>query len=79
MTGCDFLELNRNKALHILTIMIILLSMIVTATGVFYSTNGKPYDFVNQYGDIVKKLKVVSKFFFYFPIINTEFIFYDKK
>ncbi len=53
-TGCDFLELNRNKTLHILTIMIILLSIVVTVTGVFYSTNGKPYDFVNQYGDIVK-------------------------
>lgn len=44
---------NKNS-LHTMTFLIIILSIITSATGVFYTTGGKSFDFVNQYGNIVK-------------------------
>jgi hypothetical protein len=43
-----------NKQLHILSIFIIVLAAIICGFGLFYKTGGLPYDFINQYGDIVK-------------------------
>lgn len=43
-----------NRFLHVLAIAIILLGTIASAVGLFYTTGGKPYDVVNQYGDTVK-------------------------
>lgn len=43
----------KNK-LHIIVIFIIILSAIITSLGLFYTTNGRPYNVLNQYGDIVK-------------------------
>ncbi|MES2766982.1 MAG: hypothetical protein V4642_13995 [Bacteroidota bacterium] len=40
--------------LHTLTLLILVLSLIASGTGLFYSTDGVPYDFKNQYGDIVR-------------------------
>lgn len=40
--------------LYILTIAIILFGIIASGVGLFYTSNGEPYDFVNQYGDVVK-------------------------
>lgn len=45
---------NRDKSLHIVTLLIIVLSIITSAVGLFYTTGGQSYDFVNQYGDTVK-------------------------
>lgn len=43
----------KNK-FHIIVILIIILSAIITSLGLFYNTNGKSYDVLNQYGDQVK-------------------------
>lgn len=43
-----------DKSLHLLTILIIILSFITSATGLLYTTGGKVYNFINQYGDTVK-------------------------
>lgn len=43
-----------NKVFHILSASMIILAIITSALGLFYTTNGQSYDFVNQYGDIVK-------------------------
>jgi len=43
-----------NKQLHILSILIIVLAVIISGFGLFYKTDGLPYDFINQYGDTVK-------------------------
>ena len=45
---------NRDKSLHLITLMIIILSIISSSIGLFYTTGGKAYNFINQYGDIVK-------------------------
>jgi len=39
---------------HILTIIIIVLSLITAGFGLFYNSGGAPYNFINQYGDVVK-------------------------
>jgi hypothetical protein len=43
-----------NKALHILSIFIIVLAIITSGLGLFYTTDGQSFDFVNQYGDTIK-------------------------
>jgi hypothetical protein len=45
---------NKDKSLHLVTLLIIVLSIITSAIGVFYKTGGQAYNFVNQYGDKVK-------------------------
>jgi len=45
---------NNNKSLHIVTCIIIILGIITSSIGLLYTTGGKAFDFVNQYGDIVK-------------------------
>ncbi|WP_156939863.1 hypothetical protein [Clostridium lundense] len=45
---------NDNKSLYILTFLIIILGILVSVTGLLYTTGGKSFDFVNQYGDTVK-------------------------
>ncbi|MHB8127711.1 MAG: hypothetical protein ACYDEX_01745 [Mobilitalea sp.] len=44
----------QKKSLYILTGLIIFLGIIVTLTGLLYTNSGVAYDFINQYGDIVK-------------------------
>ena len=45
---------NNVNVLHILSFLIIILSVVATATGLFYTTGGAPFDIINQYGDSVK-------------------------
>jgi hypothetical protein len=45
---------NNDKALHIITLLIIVLSSISSLVGLLYRTSGKPYDFVNQYKQTIK-------------------------
>lgn len=45
---------NRDKSLHLVTLLIIVLSIITSSIGLLYTTGGKAYAFVNQYGDTVK-------------------------
>ena len=45
---------NSDKSLHLVTLLIIVLSIITSSIGLLYTTGGKAYDFVNQYGDTVK-------------------------
>jgi hypothetical protein len=45
---------SNDKTLHIITTIIIVLGLITSGVGLLYTTGGKPFDFVNQYGDIVK-------------------------
>lgn len=45
---------NSDKSLHIVTLIIIVLGIITSSIGLLYTTGGKAFDFVNQYGDIVK-------------------------
>lgn len=45
---------NRDKSLHFITLLIIILSIITSSIGLLYTTGGKTYNFVNQYGDTVK-------------------------
>jgi hypothetical protein len=45
---------NKVNVLHILSFMIIILSVLVTATGLFYTSGGEPFDVINQYGGSVK-------------------------
>lgn len=45
---------SNNKALHILILAIIFFTIVSSATGLFYTDGGQPYDFVNQYGDTIK-------------------------
>jgi len=42
------------RTLHILSVFIILLGIIVSGFGLFYKTGGQSFDFINQYGDVVK-------------------------
>src|SRR4051794_27368490 len=41
-------------AVHVLTTIIIICSMIVAGVGLFNVTGGEPYSFTNQYGDEVR-------------------------
>ncbi|CAH2714490.1 hypothetical protein BACCIP111895_01653 [Neobacillus rhizosphaerae] len=43
-----------NRALYILTIAIIFFAIVSSAMGLFYMDGGRPYNFVNQYGDTIK-------------------------
>jgi len=43
-----------NKIFHILVIIIIFLAIITSSLGLFYSTGGQSYDFVNLYGDTIR-------------------------
>jgi hypothetical protein len=43
-----------NKAFHIISGLIILLAIITSGFGLFYTTDGQAYDFINQYSDTVK-------------------------
>jgi hypothetical protein len=45
---------NMNKLLHLLSVFIILLAVITSGFGLFYKTDGQSFDFINQYGDIIK-------------------------
>lgn len=45
---------NRDKSLHLITLLIIVLSIITSSIGLLYKTGGKTYNFVNQYGNTVK-------------------------
>jgi len=48
------MNMNYDKKLYILTVMIIVLGILVSAVGLFFTTGGQPYDIVNQFGDTVK-------------------------
>lgn len=43
-----------DKNLHIVTFLIIIFGIITSAIGLLYTTGGSAFNFVNQYGDIVK-------------------------
>jgi len=43
-----------SKIFHVLLVLIIFLAIITSGLGLFYKTDGQPYNFVNQYGDTVK-------------------------
>ena len=43
-----------NKEFHILTVFIILLAIVTSGLGLFYKTDGEPFNFINQYGDTVR-------------------------
>lgn len=45
---------NKDKCLHAVTLLIIVLSILTSAIGLLYTTGGKAFNFVNQYGDTVK-------------------------
>lgn len=45
---------NNDKSLHTVTFLIIVLGIITSAIGLLYTTGGKTFNFVNQYGDTVK-------------------------
>jgi hypothetical protein len=45
---------NNDKALHIITLLIIILGSTSSLVGLLYTTGGKPYDFVNQYKQTIK-------------------------
>lgn len=45
---------NRDNSLHIVTLLIIILSAITSLVGLLYTTEGNVFNFVNQYGDMVK-------------------------
>jgi hypothetical protein len=46
--------MSNTKSLHRITFLIIVLGILTSATGLIYTTGGEAYNFVNQYGDIVK-------------------------
>src|SRR5215471_3571168 len=43
-----------NKTFHIISAVIIFLAIITSGLGLFFTTEGQPFDFINQYGDTVK-------------------------
>lgn len=45
---------NNDKSLYRITFLIIVFGILTSAIGLLYTTGGKPFDFVNQYGDTVK-------------------------
>jgi hypothetical protein len=46
--------MSNTKSLHRITFLIIVLGILTSAIGLLYTTGGEAYNFVNQYGDIVK-------------------------
>jgi len=46
--------MRNSKVFHVLVVLIIFLAMITSGLGLFYKTDGQPFNFVNQYGDTVK-------------------------
>lgn len=48
------MRIQRNKSLYILTGFMIALGIVITALGLFYTTGGTPFYFINQFGDTVK-------------------------
>jgi hypothetical protein len=47
-------NIDMNKVFHIALGFIILLAIITSGLGLFLTTDGQPYDFMNQYGDTIK-------------------------
>jgi len=45
---------NNDRSLHIVAFIIIVLGVVTSAIGLLYTTGGQAFDFVNQYGDVVK-------------------------
>jgi hypothetical protein len=45
---------NNDKNLHLVTFIIIVLGILTSSIGLLYTTGGKAFDFVNQYGDTVR-------------------------
>lgn len=45
---------NKVESIHILSAIVLMLGITVSAAGLFYTAGGGPHDFVNQYGDTVK-------------------------
>jgi hypothetical protein len=43
-----------NKVFHIISAIIIFLALVTIGLGLFFTTDGQPFDFVNQYSDTVK-------------------------
>jgi len=43
-----------NKLFLVLAFLVILLGIITSGLGLFYKTDGKSFDYVNQYGDVIK-------------------------
>ena len=43
-----------NKLFHTIIILIIFFAIITSGLGLFYTENGQPFSFINQYGDTVK-------------------------
>jgi hypothetical protein len=48
------MDKQHNKSLYILTGFMIVLGILISALGLFYSTGGEPFIFINQFGDTVK-------------------------
>lgn len=48
------MEIHKEKSLHYITLAVIVLGIISSAVGLLYTTGGQPYNFTNQYGDIIK-------------------------
>jgi hypothetical protein len=46
--------MHNSKVFHVLVVLIIFLAIITSGLGLFYKTDGQPFNFVNQYGDTVK-------------------------
>jgi len=46
--------LRYNKSFHVLVVLIIFLAMITSGLGLFYKTDGQPFNTINQYGDTVR-------------------------
>lgn len=46
--------MENNKSIHFIAVMVIIGTVIATAFGLFYPSQGTVHDFVNQYGDLVK-------------------------
>ncbi|MHC1684670.1 MAG: hypothetical protein AB6733_17295 [Clostridiaceae bacterium] len=45
---------NNNKSIYLVTFIIIVLGILTSSVGLVYTTSGKSFDFINQYGDKVK-------------------------
>jgi hypothetical protein len=43
-----------NKIFHVVSVFIILLAIITSCFGLFFTTDGQSFNFTNQYGDTIK-------------------------
>jgi hypothetical protein len=43
-----------NKIFHVASVFIILMAVITSSFGLFFTTDGQSFDFINQYGDTIK-------------------------